>query len=35
MSQLRQEPETYKISYKNRDITLFDTLNNIKKKKKK
>lgn len=37
MSKLSQEPETYKISYKDRDITLFDMLNNIffflKKKK--
>lgn len=35
MSKLSQEPETYKTSYKDRDITLFDMLNNIKNKKKK
>lgn len=34
MSKLSQEPETYKTSYKDRDITLFDMLNNIKNKKK-
>lgn len=35
MSKLSQEPETYKTSYKDRDITLFDMLNNIKNKKSK
>lgn len=35
MSKLSQEPETYKTSYKDKDITLFDMLNNILKKKKK